>query len=161
MKFLSWKTGVVISFALCLVVFGGLILLRQKHAIPRLLVKRYPHEHLRASALEPRAELHTIDYKLPSGETLNGVAKLRYGHRNYYRIIKLYNHLEDEAQVAADYKLRLPDISAILAEEGLTKVAPEAVTLILCARAKYDRVVDQLWAHQLSEDTKRELLEAA
>ena len=157
MKLLSWKSVVVISFALCLLVFGGVILFRQKR------VKRYSHEHLQTSALEPGAELHTIDYKIPRGETLNGVAQLRYGHRNYYRVIKLYNHLADEAQVAADDKLRLPDISAILAEEGLNKVAAQEVTLILCSRAKYDKVVDQLRAHrpQLSEDTKRELLEAA
>jgi len=153
------------SFALCLLVFGGVIFSCQKRAI----VKRYPHEHLQAPALEPRAELHTVDYKLPRSETLSGVAKLRYGHRNYYRVIKVYNHLEDEAQVAADYQLRLPDMSAILAEEGVTKVAIQEMTLILCSRAKYDKVVDQLWAlhsqsrgdFQLSEDIKRELLEAA
>ena len=163
MKFLSWKSVVITSFALCLLVAGGLILFRQKRAIPRPEVKRYPHEHLQTSALEPRAELHTIDYKLPNGETLSGVAKLRYGHRNYYRVIKVYNHLEDEAQVAADSPLRLPDMSAILAEEGVTKVAAQEVTLILCSRAKYDKVVDQLWTHrgQLSEDIKRELREAA
>lgn len=163
MKLLSWKTVVIISLALCLLVFGGVILFRQKREPPLPVVKRYPHEHLQTSALEPRASLHTIDYKLPHGETLNGVAKLRYGHRDYYRVIKLYNHLEDEGQVAADYQLRLPDMSAILADEGVTKVAPQEVILILCSRAKYDRVVDQLWAHrsQLSEDVKRELLEAA
>ena len=40
------------------------------------------------------------------------------------------------------------------------------MALILCSRAKYDKVVDQLWSlrrqnTQLSEDVKRELLEAA
>ena len=160
MKLLSWKTGVIV----CLLVLGGVIIV-QKRMTHQSGVQRYPHEHLQTSALEPRAKLHTIDYKLPSGETLDGVAKLRYGHRNYYRVIKLYNHLEDEAQVAADYQLRLPDMSAILAEEGLTKVAAQEMTLILCSRAKYDKVVDQLWAHHrestISEDTKRELREAA
>ena len=143
---------------------GGLILSCQKRA-PVATVKRYPHEHLQTSALEPRDKLHTIDYKLPRGETLNGVAKLRYGHQNYYHVIKLYNHLEDAAQVDADHQLRLPDMSTILAEEGLNKVAAQEMTLILCSRAKYDRVVDQLWANHresiISEDTKRELLEAA
>ena len=148
------KLVVIISFALCLLACGGLF--RQ----------RYPHEHLPTSAFEPRAELHTIDYKLPSGETLNTVATLRYGHRDYYRVIKLYNHLEDEGQVAADHKLRLPDMYAILTEEGVTKVAGQEVTLILCSRAKYDNVLDQLRAlrqshAQLSKNTKRELLEAA
>lgn len=165
MKLVSLKRGRIISFALCLLMSGGVILSCQK----RGAVKRYPHEHLQTSALEPRAQLHTIDYKLRRGETLNDVAKLRYGHRDYYRVIKVYNRLADEAQVAADYQLRLPDMSAILAEEGLTKVAAQEMTLILCSRAKYDKVVDQLWAprsqstanHPLSEDIKRELFEAA
>ena len=153
MKLFSWKTGVIVCFALCLLVLGGVIIVRQKRATR--------HEHLQTSALEPRAELHVVDYKLPQGETLNHVAELRYGHRNYYSVIKLYNHLEDEAQVAAGHNLRLPDMSVILADEGVTRVAAHEVVLILCSRAKYDRVVDQLRAHQLSEDTRRELLEAA
>lgn len=161
----SAQTDVRVFLALCLLVFCVVILSCQKRAT----VKRYPHEHLQASALEPRAQLHTIDYKLPTGETLAGVAKQRYGHQNYYRVIKVYNHLDDEAQVAADTQLRLPDISTILAEEGVTKFAAQEVTLILCARAKYERVVDRLKARSssstpdspLSEDMKREMLEAA
>lgn len=166
MKLLSWKTCLIISFALCLLVLGGVLLFRQKRATAQPEAKRYPHEHLQTSALEPRAQLHTVDYKLPSGETLANVARLRYGHQNYYRVIKLYNHLEDEAQVAADYKLRLPDMSVMLAEEGVNKVAAQEMALILCSRAKYDKVVDQLWAlhrqnTQLPESIRRELLEAA
>jgi hypothetical protein len=150
----------IVGFALCPLVFGGCVVVRET---------RYTHEHLQTSALEPRAKLLTVDYTLGQGETLASVAKRRYGHQNYYRVIKLYNHLEDERQVVPNQKLRLPDISVILNEEGLTKVAAPEVTLILCSRAKYDQVVDQLWSlpnrspgnYQLSEDIKRHLLEAA
>jgi len=169
MKLLSWKAGLIVSVALCLLVLGGVIVFRQKRATAEPEAKRYPHAHLQTSALEPRAKLRTVDYILPRGETLAGVAKLRYGHQNYSGVIKLYNNLKDEGQVAADYKLRLPEMSVILAEEGLTKVAAQEMALILCSRAKYDYVVDQLWAlrtqshgnHQLPEGIKRELLEAA
>jgi len=60
-------------------------------------------------------------------------------------------------------------VSAILAEEGVSKVIPDEVILILCARAKYDKVVGQLWdlrseagdGYLVPEDIKHELLEAA
>jgi hypothetical protein len=169
MKLLSWKTGIVVSFALCFVVFGTVIVSCQKPAVVQPQPKRYPHEHLQMPALEPNAQLHTVDYKLRDGETLANTARLRYGHQNYYRVIKLYNKLTDEHQIAADYTLRLPEMSVILAEEGLNKVAAQEVALILCSRAKYDRVVKQLWAlridhnnnYQLPADVRQELLEAA
>lgn len=122
---------------------------------------RYPHEHLHASALEPLAKLQTVDYTLREGETLAGIARLRYGHQHYYHVIKLYNHINDEAQIPANQTLKMPDLSVILADEGLTKVIPQEVSLILCSRAKYDRILDQLRAHQIPEDVKQQLLEAA
>jgi hypothetical protein len=163
-KILSWKTSLI--FALCLLVLGGVVVLRQKRATAQPEAKRYPHEHLQTSALEPRAKLHTVEFNLPSGETLANVASQRYGHQNYYRVIKLYNHLADDAPVPANYSLQLPDISVIVAKEGLNKVAAQEMALILCSRAKYDNVVDQLWAlrrqnNQVPEGVKRELLEAA
>lgn len=169
MKLLSWKTAIIVSIALCLLGLSGVILFRQKRTPVQPESKRYPHEHLQTSALEPRAKLHEVDYTLRQGETLAGVAKLRYGHRNYYRVIKLYNHLEDEGRIAADFKLRLPEMSVLLAEEGVNKVAAPEVALILCSRAKYDKVVDRLWAlrvepnqiYQVPDDIKRELFEAA
>src|SRR5215203_3176636 len=103
MKLLSWKTCLIVGVALCLLVLAGVIVFRQKPATAQPEAKRYPHEHLQTSALEPRAKLHTVDYTLPRGETLAGVAKLRYGHQNYSAVIKLYNNLKDEGQVAADY----------------------------------------------------------
>jgi len=168
MRLLSPKSGLIVAFAVCVVVFG-IYVFRQKPQTVLPQSKRYPHEHLQTSALEPSAQLHEVDYTLRNGETLAGVAKLRYGHQHYYRVIKLYNHLADEGQIAADYTLRLPEMSVILAEAGLTRVIAQEVTLILCSRAKYDKVVKQLWSlrseatgnYQLPEDVRRDLLEAA
>lgn len=143
----------VALFVLFLLVLGSVGCSLQKRS--------YPHEHLQASALEPLAKLHTVEHTLREGETLESVATQRYGHRHYYRVIKLHNHIDDEAQVRASQTLRLPDLSVILAEEGLTKVIPQEVSLILCSRAKYDKVLEQLRAHQVSDDVKRQLLEAA
>jgi len=140
-----------IFMLLLLLLFGSVSCFRQ----------RYPHEHLQASALEPLAKLQTVDYTLREGETLASIAKLRYGHQNYYPIIKLYNHIEDEAQVPANQTLKMPELSVVLADEGLTRVIPHELSLILCSRAKYDRVLDQLRAHQIPEDVKQQLLEAA
>jgi hypothetical protein len=163
MNRLSLKTLLITGFALCLV--GGVIGCRQKRETVQQS-KHYPHEHLQASAFEPLAKLQTVEYKLREGETLANVARLRYGHQNYYRVIKVYNHIEDETQVAPNLNLRLPDISVILADEGLTKVVPQEVNLILCARAKYDKIVAQLWAlprgtKSIPENLKQELFEAA
>ncbi len=135
------KTLVITGFALCLL--GGATGCRQNRATVQL-PQRYPHEHLPASAFEPLANLQTSEYKLREGETLANIARLRYGHQHYHGVIKLYNHIEDETQVAANSTLRLPDISAILAEAGVTKVVPQEVNLILCSRAKYDKVLAQL-----------------
>lgn len=158
------------GLVLCVLVgLGAVIVSCRKPATVQPQSTRYPHEHLQNSALEPNAQLQTIDYKLRNDETLASVAKRRYGHQHYYPVIKLYNHLEDERQIAADYPIRLPEMAVILAEEGLTKVVAQELTLILCSRAKYDRVVKQLWAlrtestsnYQVPEDVRRELLEAA
>jgi len=137
---------------LLLLMFAGSSCFRQQ---------RYPHEHLQASALEPLAKLQTVNYILREGETLSSIAKLRYGHQHYYHVIKLYNHIDDETQVAANQTLKMPDLSVILADEGVTKVIPQEVSLILCSRARYDRVLDQLQAHQVPDDVKQQLLEAA
>jgi hypothetical protein len=168
MKLSSWKIAGSIGFVLCCFVVGGIILFRQKRTPVQPQPKRYPHEHLQTSALEPSTELQTVDYTVRDGETLAGIAKRRYGHQSYYSVIKLYNHLEDERQIAADYKLRLPEMSVILAEEGFTRLAPQEAALILCSRAKYNKALKQLSAlptqrgvYQIPEDSKRELLEAA
>jgi hypothetical protein len=146
-------------FVVLLLMLGGICCSRQTRQL--LPAKRYPHEHLQAAALEPLAKLQTVDYKLRSGETLASVARQRYGHQKYAEVIKLYNHVDDETQIPADQSLKVPEMSAILADEGLTKVVPHEINLILCSRAKYDKVREQLHAHQLPEDVKQQLLEAA
>lgn len=171
MKSLALKSSLVISFAVGLLIIGGIILVRQKQGRlqPTLQAKRYTHEHLAMSAWEPKAKLHADTYKLRNDETLASVAKLRYGHQNYAGVIKLYNHIEDELHLEAGTTLRVPDISAILAEEGVTKAIAAEVELILCSRAKYDNVKDKLGTLQaqvdgtyaVPEDVKRELREAA
>jgi len=157
----------VLYLVLLQLVFGSVSCSRQQRATLQQL-KHYPHEHLQASAFEPLDKLKTVEYKLREGETLASVARLRYGHQKYYSVIKLYNHIEDETQVAANQTLRLPDVSDILAEEGLTKVVQQEVNLILCSRAKYDRVLDQLrtlhgltGTDSIPENIKQELFEAA
>jgi len=110
-----------------------------------------------------------VAYTLRRDETVASFAALRYGHQYYYHVIKLYNHIEDEGHIETDSTLRLPDISVILSEEGFTKVAARELELILCSRAKYDKVVDRLWALRIQADSsyvipeavKLELLEAA
>lgn len=170
MKSLGLKP-LIISLGVGLFLIGGIILVHQKPSWwqPKLQPKRYPHSHLPSSEWEPTAKLDALTYILRKDETLAGVAALRYGHRNYYRVIKLYNHIEDEGHIEAGSVLRLPNISVILTEEGLSKVAAGEVELILCSRAKYDKVVGQLWALRVNADdsyvvpevVKRELLEAA
>jgi len=159
------KTGPALLLVL-LLVFGSVSCSRQQRATLEQF-KRYPHEHLQKSAFEPLAKLQTVEYKLREGETLASVARLRYGHQKYSSVIKLYNHIEDETKVAANETLRLPDMSDLLAQESLTKVVPQEVNLILCARAKYDRILDQLRtlsstrADSIPDNLKQELFEAA
>lgn len=167
----SLKMRLVVSVALLLLLTTIIIMLvRHKKPLTQSLVQqeRYPHQHLNSSQWEPRAKLNTAEYKLRKNETLASVARMRYGHQKYSSVIKVYNRIADETHIEADTTLRVPDISAILAEEGVTKIAPKQVELILCSRAKYDMVVDQLWAlHRLDgsfavpENIRRQLLEAA
>jgi len=168
MKSLAKLSLVAITVAGLLL--GGFILVRHKKPQwfkPKTPAKRYPHEHLPSSDWEPKARLGAYDHILHKGETLASIAKLRYGHEKYAGVIKLYNHIEDELHIEEGTVLRLPDMSAILADEGLTQVAAREVELLLCSRAKYDRVVDKVWAlrqqdsHVAPDDIKRELLEAA
>jgi hypothetical protein len=171
MKSLALKSSLVISFVVAFFVIGGIILVREKQARsqPVLQVKRYPHEHLPMSAWEPKAQLHADTYQLRKDETLASVARLRYAHQRYADVIKLYNHIENESRIATGTTLRVPDISIILAQEGVTKVVAAEVELILCSRAKYDSVLDQLrdrrprkgGGYEIPEEVKRELQEAA
>lgn len=162
---------VLVCLAASVLVVGVFIVRRHPAWLrPKVQVKRYPHQHLPSSEWEAGAKLPAAPYTLREGETLAYVAKLRYGHQNYYHLIKLYNHIENEELVKAGTTLQLPDISNILAEEGFTKVAGAEAEMILCSRAKYDRVVRQLWelrdhadanGYTLPTGISQELFEAA
>lgn len=157
--------------AAILVVGGILIIRRSSWWKPKVQAKRYLHQHLPASEWEPAATLTTGSYTLREGDTLASIARLRYGHQNYSDVIKLHNHIEDPTAVAAGATLRVPDIATILTEEGFTKVAASEMELILCSRAKYNRVESQLRALRrdrplrervvVPQKIKQELLEGA
>lgn len=145
-----------------------------KHYSPERQVSRqtgrYPHVHVLRAEYEADAALNTHSYTLSEGDTLERIATLRYDHRHYDRIIKLSNRIEDENNVKAGARLRLPDMIDVLIEEGFTKVAPSEAELILCSRAKYGKVKARLWTLRrearrdrvlVPEDTRLALLEAA
>ena len=132
--------------------------------------KRYPHVHVARADYEINAESNARVHTVSEGETLERIATLRYHHRYYDRIIKLSNHIEDASRVKAGTELRLPSLIDVLTEEGFTKAAASESELILCSRAKYGKVKDQLWALRraanrdrimVPEDHKLALLEAA
>jgi len=160
----------LVTFAAGVLIVGALLSRRLPPvARPAPPAPSHPHEHLRPSEWEVAAEPPGASYTLREGDTLAAVAVRRYGHPNYHRVIKLYNRIEDEGRVGAGTVVRLPDISAILAEEGFTKVAAAEAELILCSRAKYNRVEGQLRALReagsrgdaVPDGVRRALLEAA
>ena len=172
MKRFTWRVIVgVATFALGLLIVGVLFIQRDssKRQASQVTI-RYSHIHLSRTEYEAGAELNAQSYALSKGETLERVATLRYDHRYYDRIVKLSNDIEDENSVKAGTRLRLPNLIDILTEEGFTKVAPSESELILCSRAKYEKVKDQLGALRreakrdrviVPEDKKLALLEAA
>jgi len=158
--------------AVILVVAGILMIKRRSRFTPKVQTQRYLHQHLPSSEWEVSTRLTSVPHTLREGETLARIAKLRYGHQNYSDVIKLYNHVENVETVPVGTTLRVPDISTILTEEGFTKVAAPEMEMILCSRAKYDKVVGQLWALRseapmkermvaISPKIKQELLEAS
>lgn len=162
--------------AILTLVIGGIILsafLLYRHSVkkPTLQpIQHYPHQHLSRNEYETGANVAEITYTLKVGDTLANVARLRYGHRNYSDVIKLYNHIEDERNIVSGKNLKLPNLIDILTEEGFTQVASAEAELILCARAKYEKVKDQLRGLRngigserviVPEDLKLALLEAA
>jgi hypothetical protein len=162
---------IAISIVAILAVVGILLVRRSSWWQPKVQARRYLHQHLPQSEWEPMARLTTKSHTLRGGESLASVADLRDGHENYSSIIKLYNHIEDAAAVATGATLGVPDIATILADEGFTKVAASEMELILCSRAKHDRVKTELWDRRRDTPSgqrvvvppkiEQELLEAA
>jgi hypothetical protein len=171
MKISRWSVILLCGLTAFVIATILIIVLRQRsiQLQPSREAKSYPHTHLQSSEWEPKSKISGSEYKLGNGETLASVARARYGHQKYSSVIKLYNHIQDETAVKAGTALRVPDMAIILHEEGVTNVAPGEVELILCARAKYDKVVDELWrlrtqsggTYALPEHIQQELLQAA
>lgn len=163
----------VLGIAVTAVVISGTALFVRSAlwSTPQVETQRDPHQHLPSTEWEPNAKLTEVSYTVSQGDSLASIATLRYGHRYYDRIIKLFNQIKNEDNVATGTTLRLPDISHILADEGFTKVAPAETELILCSRAKYDKVSGHLSALRrgrplrdrviLPETIRLELLDAA
>ncbi len=163
---------IAIAAVAILIVAGVLIARRISWSKPKVQAQRYLHKHLPSSEWEPAARFTDASRTLRQGETLANIARLRYGHQHYSDIIKLYNHIAEAVPVGTS--LRVPDISTILTEEGFARVAGPEMEMILCSRAKYDKIVDQLRAvkrepplHQgavtavMPQTIKQELSEAA
>ena len=167
------KSKFVLTSTVALFIIGSLLVFALRtntiQSPQRTEAKRYPHTHLPPSEWEPKRNVIESEHKLGDGETLASVARARYGHNKYSGVIKLYNHIADESAVKVGTNLRVPDMSLVLKNEGVTSVAPTEVELILCSRAKYDTVVGELWrlrtqrsdSYALPETIKQQLLEAA
>ena len=121
---------------------GVTFAIRRQRAKP-IQAARHIHQHLPPSQWEPASSLGAV-YILRERDSLASIAARRYGHEDYSEVIKLYNHIEDAAVVAKGASVKLPDISTILAEEGFNTVAAPEMEMILCSRAKYERVKQQL-----------------
>jgi hypothetical protein len=158
--------------AAAILIVGGILIIRRHPRLkPEVKAERYLHQHLSSSEWEPTATFTNVSYTVREGDALENIATLRYGHRYYYSVIKLYNHIENVTAVQPGDTLRVPDISTILNEEGFTKVAASEMELILCSRAKYDKVKGPLWNLRrerplrerlvIPPKIKQELLEAA
>ena len=147
MKFSRWNVILLCGLTAFVIATILVLVLRQRsiQLQPSREAKTYPHTHLQSSEWEPKSKISGSEYKLGNGETLASVARARYGHQKYSGVIKLYNRIQDETAVQAGTTVRVPDISLLLKEEGVTNVAPKEVELILCSRAKYDKVVSELW----------------
>ncbi len=84
-------------------------------------------------------------HRVKAGETLWALSERRYGNRHYSKIVQLYNHIDDPKALRAGDEIRLPSLTVILAEEGLTNVMRDEVSSILNARTWYMEVEERLW----------------
>ena len=92
-------------------------------------------------------------YRLEADDTLRALSERRYGSPHYSKIVKIYNRVEDPKTLRPGDNIRIPELMAILEEEGLTRVMGSEVSGILNARSRYMAVEEQLWA--LRSGTRR------
>lgn len=161
----------IVTFLIGSIISGVFLLYRHSAKETTLQqIRHYSHQHLSRTEYERGTRLSEISYTLSAGDTLDKVAGLRYGHRNYSGVIKLYNDIEDERNIESGKNLKLPNLIDILNEEGFTKIANTEAELILCSRAKYEKVKAQLQGLRsgipsertvVPEDLRLSLLEAA
>ena len=160
-----------IAIAFAVVILAAVTFAIRRHSKPKpTLTARHIHQHLPPSEWEPASSLGTA-YSLREHDSLASIARQRYGNKRYFEVIKVYNQIENPETIPKGTTVRVPDISTILTEEGFTKVAAPEMEMILCSRAKFERVKDQLSELRnhvelgervsLPPNVKQELLEAA
>jgi hypothetical protein len=160
-----------IAIGFAVVIVAAVTFAIRRHSKPKpTLVARHIHQHLSPSEWEPASSL-SIAYSLREHDSLASIATQRYGNQRYYEVIQVYNQIEDANMVSKGTTVRIPDISTMLIEAGFTKVAAPEMEMILCSRAKFERVKNQLSDLQnqvalrervsLPPNVKQELLEAA
>jgi len=81
-------------------------------------------------------------HPLKKGETLWGVAAQVYGNRHYDKLIALHNRIARPERIPAGTVLRVPDLSAVLAEAGLAPRYSAGIDLLLEIYSEY-RIVEQ------------------
>lgn len=94
---------------------------------------------------QPRIQQKESFYRVRSGDTLENIAWQRYGNRCYMGLIAMHNEMEDSYRLVVGDTLRLPDLTAILAETGLTALVGAEMESILAAREAYVDVEHALW----------------
>jgi hypothetical protein len=87
---------------------------------------------------------------LRRGDTLQGLAAARYGHRYYADLIALHNGIADASRLRPGTSVKLPPLLDLLSEEKLTSVAGVEVERVLCARARYRQVVGRVPRERLA-----------
>jgi len=132
----------------------------QQHAGPSIAV----------TPCEPHEPSSILEYDLQAGDTLDSVAEKRYGHRSYYRIIKLYNHIEDERRIEPGTRVKTPELRSVLSEENAHGEMMPEIDRVLCARSKFVMVEKRLQDLRieagraqlvLPDDIRQLLIEAA
>lgn len=113
----------------------------------------------------------SVVHAVEAGDTLWTISERRYGSRHYSKIIQLYNHIAEPSELHVGDEIKLPDLKAILADEGLTRLMGDEVDSVLAAKARYMDVERKLQdarrgarrgeTVEIPEDVREALLGAA